>query len=180
VLQFDFENSVGYWICLTSHAIRKALSARLQEEGITLRQWEVLAWLACDGGASQANLAECLGIEPHTLAGIVRRMERDGWLRRRCCDDDRRRNRLEATERGEEVWRKALEHCHAVRTQAIAGFTPAEVSLLKKLCADIRINLSSPDPACQPCEESRRAAALNAARPPLEPAPLAAAAGPTL
>jgi MarR family transcriptional regulator for hemolysin len=161
VLRYDFENSVGYWICMTSHAFRRTLSARLAEEGITLRQWEVLAWLACDGEVSQSELAECLGIEPHTLAGVVRRMERDGWLRRTSCADDRRRNRLVPTERGEEVWRRALQHCHAIREQAVAGFTPAELSLLKKLCAEIRANLAVPDHPCQPCAaEAQGAAAL--------------------
>ena len=92
MLRYDFENSVGYWVCMTSHAIRRSLSVRLAEEGITLRQWEVLAWLACDGEVSQAELAECMGIEPPTLAGVLRRMERDGWLSRRCCENDRRRN----------------------------------------------------------------------------------------
>jgi MarR family transcriptional regulator for hemolysin len=177
VLRYDFENSVGYWICMTSHAFRRTLSARLAEEGITLRQWEVLAWLACDGDVSQSELAECLGIEPHTLAGVVRRMERDGWLRRTSCSDDRRRNRLEPTERGEEVWQRALQHCHAIREQAVAGFTPAELSLLKKLCAEIRANLAVPDHPCQPCEAGAPATSrkkTSAARRSVQPSSAAA------
>jgi MarR family transcriptional regulator for hemolysin len=153
VLQYDFENSVGYWVCMTSHAMRRTLSARLAEEGITLRQWEVLAWLACDGSASQAELAECLGIEPPTLAGILRRMERDGLLRRRSCTNDRRRNRLEATEKAEELWQRAVRICHEVREQAVSGFTSAELSLFKKLCTEIRDNLAVPDHVCTPCEQ---------------------------
>lgn len=164
MLHYDFENSVGYWVCMTSQAIRRTLSARLVEAGITVRQWEVLAWLACDGNVSQAELAECLGIEPPTLAGILGRMERDGWLRRRCCDEDRRRNRLEPTEKAEEVWQRALRICHEVREQAISGFTPAELSLLKKLCSDIRENLAVPDHPCTPCEEAARQKAAAASR----------------
>jgi MarR family transcriptional regulator for hemolysin len=155
VLRYDFEDSVGYWICMTSQAVRRALTARLAEEGITLRQWEVLAWLACNSDVSQAQLAECMGIEPPTLAGVLRRMERDGWVRRHCCDNDRRRNRLEATEKAEEVWQRAVRACQDVRAQAIRGFTAAELSILKKLCADIRENLAVEDDPCVPCSESR-------------------------
>lgn len=147
MLRYDLENSVGYWMCKTSHAIKRALSLRLAEQGITLRQWEVLAWLASDGDVSQTELAECLGIEPNTLAGVVRRMERDGWIERTCCSDDRRRNRLKATPKAEEIWEKSLTLCREVREQAISGFTPAEVSLLKKLCLDIRENLAMPEDA---------------------------------
>lgn len=152
MLRFDFENSVGYWICMTSQAMRRAFSSKLAEEGITLRQWEVLASLAMNGDASQSDLAEYLGIEPHTLAGILRRMERDGWLRRRCCDDDRRRNRLEPTEKAEEIWQRALHRCHEVRAQATAGFTAAELSLLKKLCDEIRQNLATVESPAPPAE----------------------------
>lgn len=167
MLQYDFENSVGYWICTTSHAMRRTLEGRLQEQGITFRQWEVLAWLACDGNVSQAELAECMGIEPPTLAGVLARMERDGWVDRRCCDDDRRRNRLVPTPKAEEVWQRALRICHDVRAQATAGFTAAELALFKKLCGDIRENLSVPDHPCVSCEEAARS---GAARPELVPA----------
>ena len=97
MLEFDFENSVGYWICTTSHALRRALEAELSQVDLTLRQWEVLACLACEEGLSQAEMADRLGIEPPTLAGVVRRMERDGWLERRSCCNDRRKNRIHST-----------------------------------------------------------------------------------
>ena len=61
MLQFDFEESLGYWICSTSHAFRRALNAELEKEGITFRQWEVLAWIALQGELSQVELAECSG-----------------------------------------------------------------------------------------------------------------------
>lgn len=157
MLRYDFEDSVGYWICLTSQALRRALTARLADEGITLRQWEVLAWLACDSNVSQAELAECMGIEPPTLAGVLRRMERDGWLVRRSCSDDRRRNRLEPTEKAEEIWQRAVHVCHEVRAQAVKGFTAPELAILKKLCAEIRENLAVPDHPCVTCEKSEPA-----------------------
>lgn len=166
MLRYDFEDSVGYWLCITSHAMRRALSTRLADAGITLRQWEVLAWLACDAEVSQAELAECMGIEPPTLAGVLRRMERDGWLLRRSCSDDRRRNRLEPTQQAEEVWQRALKICHEVRAQATEGFTPAELSLLKKLCGDIRENLAMPEHPCVPCAESAQERKVAGARSP--------------
>jgi MarR family transcriptional regulator for hemolysin len=170
VLRFDFEESVGYWICLTSQAMRRALTTRLAEEGITLRQWEVLACLACSPDVSQAELAERMGIEPPTLAGVLRRMERDGWLNRRSCDDDRRRNRLEATEKAEEVWQRCVRACQDVRQQAIKGFTAPELSILKKLCAEIRENLAVPD---EPCVLRGKSASQ-----PVEAAPQLAASAP--
>ncbi|MFG0331741.1 MAG: MarR family winged helix-turn-helix transcriptional regulator [Maioricimonas sp. JB049] len=143
MLEYDWENSVGHWVCTTSHIMRRSLSNRLSQAGITLRQWEVLAWLSCNGDVCQAQLAECLGIEPHTLAGVLRRMERDGWLKRTCCSEDRRRNKLVPTEKAETVWNGAVAWCRQVRAQATQGFTEDEIATLRDLCSRIRENLGN-------------------------------------
>jgi MarR family transcriptional regulator for hemolysin len=142
LLQHDFENSVGHWICTTSHALRRTLEARLVQEGMTLRQWEVLAWLACEGDLSQTEMADRLGIEPPTLAGVLHRMERDGWLERTSCCDDRRKNRIHPTERAEGVWNGLMEICHQIRQQATAGLSADDLARLKATCEKIRQNLS--------------------------------------
>ncbi|CAK9085191.1 Transcriptional regulator SlyA [Durusdinium trenchii] len=141
VLEYDWENSVGYWICSTAHALRRALTTELAAEGITLRQWEVLAWLSCKGCGSQSELAEHLGIEPHTLAGILSRMERDGLLDRRSCDQDRRRNKIYPTQRAEEIWERAAESCRRIRRQALEGLPAEEIEQLKSTCERIRSSL---------------------------------------
>jgi len=143
VLQYDFENSIGYWLCLTSQTIRRELSNRLAEVGITLRQWEVLAWLESDGSGCQNDLAECLGIEPHTLGGILSRMERDGWVERTSCEFDRRRNQMKATTKAEQLWEQSLEVFRAVRTQATRGLSPGELTFLKSICEAVRENLNT-------------------------------------
>ena len=145
MLEYDWESSIGYWVCLTSHALRRACDARLTEAGMTLRQWEVLACLSVNKGCSQAELAEQMGIEPPTLAGILRRMARDGWLEIRACDQDRRKNKLFPTEKALEIWPKLTEICHQVRAQAIEGLAPAEIQELRTLCEKIRKNLDDPD-----------------------------------
>ncbi|MEZ6057713.1 MAG: MarR family transcriptional regulator [Planctomycetaceae bacterium] len=140
--QYDFEASVGYWLCVSSHAVRRAFECRLAETGMTLRQWEVLAWLSCDGNASQAQLADCLGIEANTLGGVIDRMVRDGWIERSPHEEDRRRKRLTATPKAEAAWEESIEICRQVRQQAVAGISPAELTALKRVCETIRANLA--------------------------------------
>lgn len=151
MLEFDWENSVGHWICTTSHTLRRALSTRLSEEKMTLRQWEVLAWLSRKGELSQAQLAECLQIEPHTLTGVVSRMERDGWLKRVPCPKDRRKYTVHPTPNAEVVWARAAEWCRDVRKQALAGFTEEEVRVFKSCCERIQKNLGADGSAEEQC-----------------------------
>lgn len=152
VLEYDWESSVGFWVCCTSHALRKELGAKLTGEGVTLRQWEVLAWLSTGGCGSQSELAESLGIEPHTMAGILSRMERDGLLERQTCEHDRRKNRIQPTAKAESIWARVTVLCHEVRDRAVQGFSEEELDTFRSLCQRIRDNLSQgePGPAASP------------------------------
>lgn len=152
MLQYDFDESVGCWVALTTHALRRALGARLAEEGITLRQWEVLAWISLCGEQSQSELAERLGIEAPTLAGILSRMERDGWLDRYSCPDDRRKKRIRATEKAEAVWSRMVTCAREIREQAIQGITAEELAEFKRMCERIRANMGAA--GCLPAGES--------------------------
>ena len=154
MLQYDFEESVGCWVTLTTHALRRALSVELAKENITLRQWEVLAWLSFQEEQSQVELAERLGIEAPTLAGILTRMERDGWLERTCCTKDRRKKRIRTTAKAESVWTRMVECCGTVRERAIEGIPAQDLACLKRTCEAIRQNLGetpNSDPASESC-----------------------------
>ena len=96
---------VGSWVVSTAHAFRKALERELSQEGITFRQWEVLVWLSADGEQPQNELAEKMGIEAQTLGGIISRMERDGWLTRQSCSEDRRRKLISPHHKQKKSWK---------------------------------------------------------------------------
>jgi len=144
VLQYDFEDSVGCWIAGTSHALRRAMDAELAQENITYRQWEVLAWLSFAGEQTQSELSERIGIEAPTLAGVISRMERDGWLERVNCQHDRRKKYISPTPKAEAVWNRMIACCHRIRQRAIEGIPAAHLDVLRSTCEQIRANLGWP------------------------------------
>ncbi|MDQ3332923.1 MAG: MarR family transcriptional regulator [Planctomycetota bacterium] len=143
MLEYDYEDSVGYWLMSANHAIRRALEAELAHERITIRQWEVLTWLSLEGDLTQADLAERMRLEAPTLTGILCRMERDGWLERRSCDDDRRCKRIRVTEEGEAVWQRIAACGRRVRQRATEGLTAEELQVFKSICNRLRANLGT-------------------------------------
>ncbi len=147
MLEHDDEASVGCWITSTAHSLRRSLSTELARANITLRQWEVLASIAFDDDPSQAEIADRLGIEPPTVAGVLSRMERDGWLERFCCPDDRRKKRLRATPKAEEIWGQLSECCQRVRERATANISTEELRVFKSVCERLRENLEVADEA---------------------------------
>lgn len=142
VISYDFEESIGYLVHTTSHAIEQALNEELREYGITFRQWQVLACLALMGdSASQGDIAQRLGIESATLVGVLDRMERDGWIKRHPCPTDRRKKFIRVTERVEPVWQTMAECGHRVREKATVGVSTREYRLAWKVLEQMLVNL---------------------------------------
>jgi MarR family transcriptional regulator for hemolysin len=145
MLQYDFDGSVGYWVVMTAHALQRALNEELARHGITFRQWQVLVWLALEGDLAQAELAERMGLEAPTLAGILERMQRDGWIVRETCATDRRKKLVRPTRQVRPVWSKMVQCAQRVRSRATEGIEPMEVEQLKVLLGMMQKNLRTAD-----------------------------------
>ena len=141
MLNYDFEESIGYWLTLSTQAFHRAVSEEVAPHGITYRQSLVLAWLVLEGELSQAELANKMMVEPPTLVGILDRMERDGWITRNSCPSDRRKKLIRATTAAEPVWEKIAEGGRRVRARATAGLSEQELDTLKQLLIRVNRNL---------------------------------------
>ncbi len=141
MLEYDFQSSIGYWLCMCSHAYERAMNEELTVQGITYRQCQVLAWLALEGEQSQVELAQHMNIEPPTLVRVLDRMERDGLVSRTGCPDDRRRKMIKPLPKARPIWKKIIAVAENVRGRAIAGLTKQEVATLKKLLEKMQLNL---------------------------------------
>lgn len=142
VLQYDFEESIGYWLIIGAQAFQRALNEELAPHGVTFRQAQVLGWLALEGELSQNELAAKMMVEPPTLVGILDRMERDGWIARLTCPSDRRKKLVVINRTAEQVWEKIVACAKRVRARAVEGLSPAEIETLKQLVRRIQHNLS--------------------------------------
>lgn len=143
MLEYDFEKSVGFWVCQASHALQRAFNEELAPQGVTYRQAQVLGCLALEGKLSQTDLAERMGIEPPTLVGVLDRMERDGWIRRDGDKTDRRRKFIQPTAAANPVWTKIVGVAKRVRARASRGMTAAQLAQLKKLLGQVQANLAA-------------------------------------
>lgn len=143
MLKYDFDESIGCWLTLTTHAYHRAVCEELAPHGITYRQSLVLGWLALEGELSQAELAAKMMVEPPTLVGILDRMERDGWITRHDCPGDRRKKIIRANPAAQPVWDRIVECALRVRKRATAGMSERELSMLKKLLQRVQTNLKA-------------------------------------
>ena len=75
----------------TARAWRLKLDERLKPMGLSQAKWRTLLHLSiAPGTLTQAEIAERLGIEEPSLATLLHRLEREGWITRTNSSRDRR------------------------------------------------------------------------------------------
>jgi MarR family transcriptional regulator for hemolysin len=146
VLHYDFEESIGFWICSAHHAFMGALRDQLAPYGITFRQAEVLGLLALEGPQSQSELANRMMIEPPSLVGTLDRMEANGLLERKSCHEDRRKNLIHVLPAAEQMWEQIAACARKVRAQGTEGLSDEEIATLKNLLERVRSNFTASEP----------------------------------
>ena len=90
---------------LLHRALQRADSVFAQSVGthaLTRSQFEVLdAVKQSGGGVTQSALVELTGTDRSSMADLVARLVKRGWLRRRRADHDKRANAVQLTAKGE-------------------------------------------------------------------------------
>jgi len=142
MLQYDFEESVGYWLTIANQAYHREFSVRLGPYGITYRQAQVLGWLAAEGKLTQVELAARMFIEPPSLVGVLDRMEENGWIAREPCCQDRRKKWIVPQPAVQTVWRKITKVARQLRAEAVQGFTTSEIATLRRLLSRMKQNVA--------------------------------------
>jgi DNA-binding MarR family transcriptional regulator len=111
-------------------ALTKALDAELmREHDLPLSSYEVLLFLcdSPDGRMRMSELADGVLLSRSGLTRLVDRMEGDGVLRRRRCEDDQRGYFAEITDKGRELFARARgTHLDGVRQRFLDHLSPEE------------------------------------------------------
>jgi MarR family transcriptional regulator, transcriptional regulator for hemolysin len=141
VLQYDFEESIGYWIVLASHAFQRALNEELMPHGITFRQSQVLGWLALKGELTQKELAGRMMIEPATLVGVLERMERGNLIARHAVCGDRRSKLVRVHPQAVEIWERVAACARRVRARAAQGLSEQQLIEFRRTLRVVISNL---------------------------------------
>ena len=141
-LEYDFDESVGYWMVLAAQAYQNALNDELAPHGITFRQCQVLGWLMLEGEMSQVDLASRMMIEAATLAGVLERMERQRWISRKSSSGDRRRKIVQVNPEAREAWKQIVSCARRIRARAVCGLSARQTSALKSALRSVLQNLT--------------------------------------
>lgn len=119
-----------------ARGMRTYFDQRAREHGMTRAQWSVLARLERMEGATQAELAEILEIQPISLVRLIDRLCSQNLLERRAHPTDRRANLLHLTDEGRQALARMVPVGREIAAEALAPLSEAEArQFLEKLVA---------------------------------------------
>jgi DNA-binding MarR family transcriptional regulator len=130
---FVIRDSLGYLVNRAARLMAAELAERLRPADVGIGQWAVLLPLWAQDGATQAELARVVAIEPPTMVRTVDRMVRDGLVTRRPDPEDGRLSRIWLTPRGRALRNELIPQAVAVNQVIGRRLTAAEASTLRRL-----------------------------------------------
>ncbi|MAT51312.1 MAG: MarR family transcriptional regulator [Porticoccaceae bacterium] len=108
---------------------RARIDNSLQHYGLSRAKYNVILALEDEretgAGLTQRELANIAGVEPPSMATLLERMEKEGWVERRVCDDDRRSKRSRLTSKAIAIRTEIKALSYQVEQEVFANL-PAE------------------------------------------------------
>ncbi|HVL57117.1 MAG TPA: MarR family transcriptional regulator [Burkholderiaceae bacterium] len=126
------EDAVGFLLSQARDSMRRTIERRMARHGLTHAQWAPLIRIA-RGGSTAAELAQALAIDGGAMVRMLDRLEAKRLIRRERSQQDRRVIRLALTPEGQRVVREVPAVLAEVNNEHLAGFSAAELDVLKRL-----------------------------------------------
>ncbi|SHF19266.1 DNA-binding transcriptional regulator, MarR family [Microbulbifer donghaiensis] len=138
----DTAAQMSFELHSAARLLRRNFDRRAKAHGLSRSRWQVLWHLAKEEGQKQAELAERMDVAPISLARQVDKLQEEGLVERRADPGDRRCFRIYLTPAAEPALVALRGLAQQTRTQALAGFSAAEVHQLQGLLERLRENLT--------------------------------------
>ncbi len=130
---------LGLLLNETARVWRTKLDQRLKPLGFSMGKWTTLAHLARGGDKlTQSEVAARVGVEEPTLVGILDRLEKDGWVKRKSSNADRRCKTVHLQKRADAVLEQIFHTAQELRHELLAGIPRKDLETCAHVLERIR------------------------------------------
>jgi MarR family transcriptional regulator for hemolysin len=126
----------------TAKLVSRAFENELATEGGSLPTWLVLVSLKSREWSTQGEIAGAIGIEGATLTHHLNRMVEDGLVTRTPDPENRRAQRVELTEAGNEAFLRMRGAAMRFHKRLRQGISDEEVTALRGLMEKLQANVA--------------------------------------
>jgi MarR family transcriptional regulator for hemolysin len=138
-------NELGLVLFGTARAWRTKLDQRLRPLGLSQGKWRTLIHLSQGGNKlTQKEIADRMGVEGATVAGLLNRLQDDGWIERRGSEDDRRCKIIHLQRRSKSVLDKIFNTAHELRHELIEDIPHDDLETCIRVLDQIRKKAEQP------------------------------------
>ena len=138
-------NEFGLLLFGTARAWRTKLDQRLRPLGLSQGKWRTLIHVSQGGNKlTQKEIAERMGIEEPTLAGLLDRLQEDGWIKRRESPNDRRCKIVHLQRRSKAVLDEIFNTAHGLRYELMEDIPPHDLEACIRVLNRIRKKAEEP------------------------------------
>jgi MarR family transcriptional regulator, transcriptional regulator for hemolysin len=146
------QTPIGLMLSRTAKAVSRAFEQELAAAGGSLPSWLILLSLKTRTWRTQRELAQALELEGPTLTHHLDGLERAGLVKRSRDPDNRRVQRVELTDAGDEAFHRLRDAAVRFDARLRAGLDEQDVDGLRELLARLRTNVTDNERAA--AEES--------------------------
>ena len=142
--------TIGLCLTGTARTWRNKLDQRLRPLGLTQGKWITLVHLdSAQKTLTQRELAALVGIEEPTLAGILHRLQSDGWIERHESATDRRCKTVHLRQNSKPILEQIYATARELRHELIADIPTEDLQTCMTVLTRIRekAEIVSRDPA---------------------------------
>ncbi len=137
---------VGRLTKTLDHALTRKCLKIARERGIdefSMMHGHILGFLYCrqNQDVYQRDLEAAFNVTRSSVSGMVKLMEKKGYITRQSADGDTRLKKLSLTELGISVFERSMEAIDEVEALACQGLSLEERALFQSLCQRIQANL---------------------------------------
>lgn len=133
--------TVSYNLGRLDRLVHQQLGEALNEIGISVPQFTMLANLHQRGATANATLAARSFISPQAANQIVKVMEQQGWVQKRSDPNHGRLILIELTDEGQAIYRRCAEKAAVFEQKMLDGLPPETVIMLKATLKRLLDNL---------------------------------------
>lgn len=128
--EYERRSQVGRLLNRVKSGMEDDLDRILAHLDLTAAQYVVMRILASGRGGSSTEICREIGYDPGAMTRMLDRLEQKGLIRRLFGQGDRRRVKLELTDRGRQVLPEAQDLAVAETERVMGGLSAAELDCL--------------------------------------------------
>jgi len=134
---FNFYGSPGYLLRRSGQFVTATFDSITSDSGVTAGQMTVLLAIFLEPGLQQLELAALLSWDEATMGGMIKRLEKSGYIERRSSTRSSRGRQIYLTEEGLIFYKKLHPKILLTQRQLLRNLTSEEASVLLRLLSKL-------------------------------------------